>query len=635
MAAREITVRILGDATSAQRALGSLDASTDKTESRFAKFGTVMKAAMVGASLAAVKFGKDSVDAFNESRKVGAQTEAVLRSTGGAAGVTGEHVGKLAEKLQRLSGVEDEAIQTGQNMLLTFTGIRNEAGKGNDIFDQATRSMLDMSVAMGTDAKSSAMQLGKALNDPVGGISALTRVGVQFTDEQKATIRTMVEMGDKAGAQRVILAELNKEFGGSAKAAGDAQSPMERLSLRFGELQEKVGAKLIPALEKLTAVGLGVIEFVEGLDPGVIAVIASVAAFAAGVLVVTKVVQAWTAVQAALNLVLSLNPIVAITLLIAALVAGIIVAYQKSETFRDIVQGAFGAVAAAAGFMKDVAVGAFTFMVDKFLAAAEWIVRAAASAFGWVPGLGGKLRGAAEDIERFRDQVNATLRGVDAVKINVDTAVARQQVADLAGAIRRDLGNVLVGLDVKGRVGDGPGRGRVGTALATVQQAMAGIPGLAITSTYRSPARNAAVGGSPRSWHLDRNNPAVDVIGPMAGLDALNARLARIGGRELLWRVPGHRDHLHYAHEGGIVSSSWPTLPGLRSDERPAILQVGEQVVPKAGAGAPSVVVEQGAVQVAVHAGPGMDEAALARLMRREVDEAFRELTRRVRAGVR
>jgi hypothetical protein len=441
---REITVRILGDATSAQRALGKLDDSTTKSEARFAKFGAAMKVAMVGAGFALLKFGKDSVDAFAESQKVSAQTEAVLKSTGGAANVTAKQIGDLASELQDLSGVEDEAIQSGQNMLLTFTNLKNEAGEGNDVFNQATKTLLDMSVALGTDAKTSAIQLGKALNDPIAGIGALSRVGVQFTAEQKNMIRTLVESGDVMGAQKVILAELNKEFGGSAKAAGDAQTPMERLSLRFGEIQEKVGAKLIPALEKLGEVVLGIITFIENLNPAVVGIIGVVTAFAGTVFVITKAIQAWTAVQIALTAVLWANPFVLVAAAIAALVAGIVLAYQNSETFRNIVDGAFRAVATAALFMRDVAVGAFRFLVDTWLAQVEWIVKGAATAFGWVPGIGGKLREAASAIEGFRDDVNAALGGIKPVQINVDTALATKRVADLAAAIRRDLGNVLV-----------------------------------------------------------------------------------------------------------------------------------------------------------------------------------------------
>jgi len=103
-----------------------------------------------------------------EQQKVVAQTNAVLKSTGGIANVTAKEMGRLSEQLMRKSGVDDEAIQSGQNLLLTFTKIRNETGKNNDIFDQATKATLDLSVAMGKDMSSSAILVGKALNDPEG-----------------------------------------------------------------------------------------------------------------------------------------------------------------------------------------------------------------------------------------------------------------------------------------------------------------------------------------------------------------------------------------------------------------------------------------------------------------------------------
>lgn len=234
-----LTVRVLGDTK-------PLEGTLDKMGGHFKQFGKVLAGATAGAAIAGVALAKGASDAASESMKVASQTDAVLKSTGGAAGVTAEHIGDLAHQLQNLSGVTDETIQSGQNMLLTFTNI-----KGTN-FDAATKTMLDMSVAMGTDAKNTAIQLGKALNDPIKGISALSRVGVTFTDEQKKQIKTMVESGDAAGAQALILAELNREFGGSAAAAGAAMTPMEKLNMRFGDIQEKVGMRLIPIIESVS-----------------------------------------------------------------------------------------------------------------------------------------------------------------------------------------------------------------------------------------------------------------------------------------------------------------------------------------------------------------------------------------------
>lgn len=159
------------------------------------------------------------------------------------------------------------------------------------------------------------------------------------------------------------------------------------------------------------------------------------------------------------------------------------------------------------------------------------------------------------------------------------------------GTLGKALGSIGDGFNAAKKrlsegVGDGPGRaGAVGgNTLARVKSVLPS--GAYVTSTLRSAAQNRAVGGSPSSYHLDRNNPAVDIGGSTAALDQLHARLAAMGGwRELLWRTKGHWDHVHVAHAGGVVSPSWPQMPGWRSDERPARLQVGETVVPKGGGG--------------------------------------------------
>lgn len=193
-------------------------------------------------------FGRDAIAAAEESRKVAAQTEAAIKSTGGAAKVTGDDIAKLSSRISGLTGVDDEAIQSGANLLLTFTNVRNEAGKGNDIFNQATSTLTDMAAALGGDVSANAVQLGKALNDPVAGVSALSRVGVTFTDDQKKVIEAMVKTGDVAGAQKVILAELGKEFGGSAAAQATAG---DRLKVTLGNLQEDIGARLLPVFDKV------------------------------------------------------------------------------------------------------------------------------------------------------------------------------------------------------------------------------------------------------------------------------------------------------------------------------------------------------------------------------------------------
>jgi len=186
---------------------------------------------------------KGFIDDAAEAEAGVSQLNAVLASTKGASGMTAKGVQDIASGLQKLTKFSDDEILSGQNLLLTFTKI------GKDVFPMATETMLNMATALGTDAKGSAIQLGKALNDPIKGITALSRVGVTFTKAQKDSIAAMIKHGDVAGAQKVILKELETEFGNSAKAAGTTfAGKLVILKNQFGEVSEAIGGKLLPIL---------------------------------------------------------------------------------------------------------------------------------------------------------------------------------------------------------------------------------------------------------------------------------------------------------------------------------------------------------------------------------------------------
>jgi len=208
-------------------------------------------AAGVGAIAATLKIG---IGEWSESTKVAAQTEAVLKSTGKTAGVTATQVSDLAESIMKKSGIDDEAVASGENLLLTFTDIRNEVGKGNDIFNQATQTMADMSTALGQDMKTSAIQLGKALNNPTKGVTALSRVGVSFTKAQKDQIKALQDSGKTMEAQKIILKELNKEFGGSAEAAGKTlPGQLKIVREEFNNFAGMLVGKMVPVLQTAIA----------------------------------------------------------------------------------------------------------------------------------------------------------------------------------------------------------------------------------------------------------------------------------------------------------------------------------------------------------------------------------------------
>lgn len=267
MAQRDLVVRIIGDNKSILRAF----ASTSRSAKTFDRdMGRVTRGAIAGSgalgglgkSLAfasggfisaatAVGLIRTAFAELNESRKVAAQTNAVLRSTGQIAGVTARHVEELGNELLRKTGIDDEAIKSAANLLLTFTNVRNVLGEGNNVFDQATVAILDMSAAMGDDLEGATIRVGKALQDPIRGATALRRVGVQLTESQERQIRAFVRAGRVMDAQRIILRELRREFGGSAAAAGRVQ-PWNLLRETITNLSGVIAEKFLPTIIEAT-----------------------------------------------------------------------------------------------------------------------------------------------------------------------------------------------------------------------------------------------------------------------------------------------------------------------------------------------------------------------------------------------
>lgn len=229
------------------------DSKLDGAHSKFAGLAGKLGKLAVGAAAAAgagiVAIAKVGLDEMMEASAVTAQLEAGIKSTGNAANVTVDGMNALASSIQAMSGQTDDSIAQTQALLMTFTNIRNVGV--DKIFDQATLAAANMAAKMGGDATANAMQLGKALNDPVKGVAALTRVGVQFTDAQKDSIAAMVEAGDVMGAQKVILGELETQFGGAAEAAGQSlPGQLERLKRSFEDLAQGAMEQFMPSIQK-------------------------------------------------------------------------------------------------------------------------------------------------------------------------------------------------------------------------------------------------------------------------------------------------------------------------------------------------------------------------------------------------
>ncbi len=219
----------------ATKDLDKLERQGGKTEKRAIGMGRAFGNAF-GAIAAGALF-KNAIANTIEQERVTAQLEQTLRSTGRFTPELSQSMQDYATSLQQVTTFGDEAVVASQAMLLTFTQI------GNEEFPRAQEAILDVATAMGIDLKSAAIQVGKALNDPLTGLSALSRSGITFSQSQKDAVKQMVAMGETAKAQRLILDELETQFGGSARAARDTfGGALKSLSNTMGDLLEGDGS---------------------------------------------------------------------------------------------------------------------------------------------------------------------------------------------------------------------------------------------------------------------------------------------------------------------------------------------------------------------------------------------------------
>ena len=213
-----------------------------RAQSMIMSWKGALAAAVGGFSFAA--FATSAVEAFMEAEDAAAQLQRVLESTNFAAGFNAVQINEFAADLQKTTRFEDDAIAKGMALLATFTNIKG------DNFKAATTAALDLSTVMGTDLQASITQIGKALNDPIKGITALSRVGVSFSEEQKAKIKELVGVGKLQEAQLVILAELSKEFGGQASAAANTTAGrLAQLNNAWGDIKETIGELVVNVLD--------------------------------------------------------------------------------------------------------------------------------------------------------------------------------------------------------------------------------------------------------------------------------------------------------------------------------------------------------------------------------------------------
>jgi phage-related minor tail protein len=391
---------------------------------------------------------------FLEAGKITGQALDVNKFTAAfnAFDVQGGKTSDVLDEFYRVSqatgiGMNDLATQVANQapILKQFGFSADDSAELVGTLDKAginvSRTMATLSPAMIQFAKAGKSPK-KGLEDTVKQIQAFTKAG----DDASALKLAGSIFGTRGASQfvgalksgKVNLDNLKKSTGETKDTIDKATEDTDDFAEKWKIFTNQLKLKLEPAASEvfnLMSEGMDYLSDHTGVLKGIAAGIGAITAawigvkvvngiaatYEAGVKAVSGVTKIWSGAQAVLNAVLSANPIVLIIGSLIALGAGLVIAYKKSETFRDIVNGAFSAVSDAASFMwNKVLKPTFKWIIDAFLNVADWIVKGADKAFGWIPGLGGKLDKAVDAVDHFKDQVNGKL---DGIKKNVDVSV--------------------------------------------------------------------------------------------------------------------------------------------------------------------------------------------------------------------
>jgi hypothetical protein len=235
------------------------------------KFGRVVAgafkfafSAMLLLTGAIISFIPNFIKMGEEARK----SELRLGNIAKQMGLFGENtenvtrrMSKYAEALSFTTGVDDELVRSAQAIMLTFKELGKSADEIGGPFDRATNAALDLAAAGFGTVESNAKQLGKALQDPVTGLTALRKAGVTFTAAQREQIQSLVDSNKLLEAQDLILDAIETQVGGTAEAVA---SSTDIMSARFESLGEELSTAILPSVDKVSDAMIEWLDSVEG-----------------------------------------------------------------------------------------------------------------------------------------------------------------------------------------------------------------------------------------------------------------------------------------------------------------------------------------------------------------------------------
>jgi hypothetical protein len=250
MANQQVIVSVLGDTRNFSRSMKS-------SSKIMAAFGAAVVAGAVVAGRALADFVGDSIKAAEDAAAVSRRFDYLTKQSG----LFGDETEKVTEKIKAFAraqsfatGVDDEAIVAAATKVLAFRKVASSADELNGVYDRTIAVSLDVASVLGgtgdglANIESVAPRVAKALENPIKYLGSLARIGVVFTDQEKAKIAEIQKSNGLFAAQDYLLKELEKRYEGAGESGAKAS---EKIQARFEDLQEQVGDKLLPSIEDI------------------------------------------------------------------------------------------------------------------------------------------------------------------------------------------------------------------------------------------------------------------------------------------------------------------------------------------------------------------------------------------------
>ena len=185
----------------------------------------------------------------------------------------------------------------------------------------------------------SAEELRGQIGERLPGAFGIAAKAMGMTEQQLGKVMQKGELLSKDFLPK-FATELQKTFGTAAEqAANGPQAVYERFNNVLFELKNTIGSALLPTVTQLAQAFIETVGWVKENWSWLGFLLTIVSALAIGYGSVIMATKLWAAAQLVLNTALALNPIGLVVAAVAALVAGIIYAWNKFEGFRAVLFG--------------------------------------------------------------------------------------------------------------------------------------------------------------------------------------------------------------------------------------------------------------------------------------------------------